>query len=900
MPNDADLAVVLRLKDQLTGEFRKVSGHFQGQARQMAGTMDAVRQATSRVVAALGGVLSVRFFARSIREAADFRRRMAEVSTLVDDSTVSFGRLGDELLALGREFGQPPEALTKGLYDALSAGVVGAADSMGFLRRAALFAQAGVTDVATSVDLMTTVLNAYGLSAEDAARVSDVLFQTVRLGKTTVPELAASMGQVASIASQAGVSIEEVGAALATMTSAGQRTEIAVTSLRGLLSSLVGLTDEQRRAAQELGFDLSLTSLRTKGLATFMRDLSIATKGNLDVLQPLIPNIRALSGVAALTANNAGKLAMNMEQVASAAGATDEAASKIAVTMATKLDRASAAWTTLRIRITEAISETNLFAGAVQGMLDLTELIEGAEPPSLDERFKRDAEASLRFARESEENARAAIRSQMFLLDSLQKQLGTVGSEIRDTGILGPDDAQVQLRDQLNLRISIVKGHLAQLEALVREFERRQARAGVTEIGLLLREGAAAFPGGVALPPSGDRSGDVNEDVETVRKLTAETAKHVEQLREALDIRRRTKLFGDDELAQLSRAMGLAVGELEQLQEKRRVAGSLSQAEEERVGVLQQLVALLQQSVLSRREDLRLAKEAKDADKDRAEREKQDQFLRDRQAAFDREIQFVAREIELLDARNDQERELLRILHDTEDMRSRLSGLARELGLEGIPEELRAMLAELENKRIKFALERDSLRNEFELLLQDVGPQLSQAFADILTDGAETGFDNLEEIGRRVLLSLGNQFLNLGIGSAGRSLFPNLFPSALGNVFRGGRIVPFARGGLPEIIDRPTVFPMAGGDVGLAGERGKEVAIAPLARTPGGRLGVEMVGGRGGDVNIVMPITIQGGDGGFLSLPPEKQVQIIMAHVEKGLRGRLAQAVAARTRSALV
>ena len=68
--------------------------------------------------------------------------------------------------------------------------------------------------------------------------------------------------------------------------------------------------------------------------------------------------------------------------------------------------------------------------------------------------------------------------------------------------------------------------------------------------------------------------------------------------------------------------------------------------------------------------------------------------------------------------------------------------------------------------------------------------------------------------------------------------------SAQGNVFSGGNVVPFARGG---IVDSPTVFPMKN-RIGLLGESGPE-AILPLKRGPGGKLGVESSGG-GGNVTV--------------------------------------------------
>ena len=65
------------------------------------------------------------------------------------------------------------------------------------------------------------------------------------------------------------------------------------------------------------------------------------------------------------------------------------------------------------------------------------------------------------------------------------------------------------------------------------------------------------------------------------------------------------------------------------------------------------------------------------------------------------------------------------------------------------------------------------------------------------------------------------------------SSISGLFGSAKGNAFQGGKVLPFAKGG---IVNQPTIFPMAQG-AGLMGEAGPE-AVLPLKRDAGGNLGV--------------------------------------------------------------
>jgi phage-related minor tail protein len=76
--------------------------------------------------------------------------------------------------------------------------------------------------------------------------------------------------------------------------------------------------------------------------------------------------------------------------------------------------------------------------------------------------------------------------------------------------------------------------------------------------------------------------------------------------------------------------------------------------------------------------------------------------------------------------------------------------------------------------------------------------------------------------------------------------------SAKGNIFAGGNVIPFAKGGIPDVVSAPTFFPMKNGRTGLMGEAGPE-AIMPLARDAAGDLAVRMVG-EGGNVTL-LPIT---------------------------------------------
>lgn len=282
--------------------------------------------------------------AAATREAVLFESAMAEVWSILDVGPERLAAMSDEVLKLAARFGEAPARMAKAAYQAISAGVPGGKVG-GFLGTAAKAGVAGVSDTFTAVDVLTTVVNSYGMAIEDAAKVSDLLFTTVREGKTTFPELASSIGRVAAIASQAGVSFEEVSAAIGTLTKGGLSTDEAMTALRQSLVSIIKPGEEAMEAADALGIRFSAAGLRAQGLGAFLQEVAEKAKGDVEAMARLFPNVRALAGVMSLAGSQSKEFARQLQVMYHATGATDKAFEKIAGTVGFRL---KAAWATIR------------------------------------------------------------------------------------------------------------------------------------------------------------------------------------------------------------------------------------------------------------------------------------------------------------------------------------------------------------------------------------------------------------------------------------------------------------------------------------------------------------------------------------------------------------------------
>ena len=184
------------------------------------------------VSAAATGALTV-----VTKTSSDFQNGMAKMSTLFDTSQVSVQKLSKEFLNLSNETGRGATELTEAGYQALSASVP--VEKLGsFIRTSANMAKVGFTDTATSVDLLSTAVNAYGLEADQADNIANKLVNTQNLGKTSVNELASSMGKVIPTAAGMNVNLDQLCTMYTLMTKQGIATAESTTYMNSMLNEL--------------------------------------------------------------------------------------------------------------------------------------------------------------------------------------------------------------------------------------------------------------------------------------------------------------------------------------------------------------------------------------------------------------------------------------------------------------------------------------------------------------------------------------------------------------------------------------------------------------------------------------------------------------------------------------
>ena len=281
-----------------------------------ASRIDNAYKSVSGTLVKLGAAVSAVELAKGIYNFADrFERSMAEVTTISETVTNNLGKFKQEIIEMSTEIPVPANEAAKALYQIVSAGHDGAA-GMEVLRVSAKAAVGGVTETVTAADAITSILNAYKKGAGEAENISDQLFTTVRLGKTTMGELGHSISQAIPIAASFGIESEQVLAAIATLTKSGTPTAQAVTQVRSAIKA----------ASEQLGDGYFKTHTFQQGL----QEIANKAGGSEAKLRALVPEIEAMNGILGLTGINAKTAASDLDELSNSAGATETAFQKMA------------------------------------------------------------------------------------------------------------------------------------------------------------------------------------------------------------------------------------------------------------------------------------------------------------------------------------------------------------------------------------------------------------------------------------------------------------------------------------------------------------------------------------------------------------------------------------------
>ncbi|MCR3758150.1 phage tail tape measure protein [Clostridium felsineum] len=237
----------------------------------------------------------------------DFDDGMQKVSTIADTSSENIRKMGDQVINLSNDTGQSTNVLQEALYETISSGVK-TGDAMKFLGNATKTAVGGFTDANTAVDGLTTVLNAYGMQASDATKISNQMIVAQNLGKTTFGEMAKSIGLVADTTANVNMKTQDLFSSLAVETAHGIDTSEAISGLRESLSNIIKPTDQATKMASQLGLEFNAAHLKSVGWAQFLKEIQEKTHGNTQEMGQLFGSVQGLNTMITLTSDSGMQL----------------------------------------------------------------------------------------------------------------------------------------------------------------------------------------------------------------------------------------------------------------------------------------------------------------------------------------------------------------------------------------------------------------------------------------------------------------------------------------------------------------------------------------------------------------------------------------------------------------
>lgn len=306
----------------------KVRDDASARLKSVAGTLDDVGRKSIANGKKLTAGITLPLVAMGVgiaKTSIEFSRGMGNVASLLPGNTKRVAQLREEVLKLGPETGASLGDLSQGLYQSLSA-FGDTADAATILENNAKAARAGAASVTDAINLTSAVTKAYGdSSAKAVSKASDLALLTVRMGQTTFPELAGSVGMVTPLTNELRVSQEELFATMGTLTGVtGGASEVA-TQLRGSLQSLMAPTADTAKALKAHGYESGKALIQDKGLAGAIGFLVNEADKSGKPLQSYISSIEGQVAALALAGPQSDKYRETLKAMNKAQGTTEEA-----------------------------------------------------------------------------------------------------------------------------------------------------------------------------------------------------------------------------------------------------------------------------------------------------------------------------------------------------------------------------------------------------------------------------------------------------------------------------------------------------------------------------------------------------------------------------------------------
>lgn len=320
--------LMIKIGAKADGSLKKACAAADKDIASLGKTASALgKAATAGLVAA--GTAAAGFATASVSSAMGYQKELSNIQTLLtgtdDEIAARTASISSDILAISDKTGVVTSNLTDGMYQVVSAfGDVD--DAAAILETAAKSAAAGNATTTDSVNLLSAVTKGYGdVSAEAVQKAADLSFETVRLGQTSFPELASSLGKVVPLASALGVQQEELYGTFATLTGVTGSTAEVATQYKAVLSGLMSPSNSMTAALSELGYSTADAAIESLGFQGTLQALMGTVGDDTQAMAKLFSSVEAQTAILALCGEQADTYAEKTAEMYEATGAADRA-----------------------------------------------------------------------------------------------------------------------------------------------------------------------------------------------------------------------------------------------------------------------------------------------------------------------------------------------------------------------------------------------------------------------------------------------------------------------------------------------------------------------------------------------------------------------------------------------
>lgn len=325
-----------RLKN-LNQQQEKIKQNISATKTQILGTVGAY----TAVAAAI--------YAGPVQAAQKYETALAKVNTIADTTQVPLEKISQEVMALSNKTGVAASALAEDVYNAISAGQ-DTGEAVNFVSASTKLAKAGFAETSQTLDVLTTILNAYGDKVGTVNDVSDMLIQIQNKGKVSVGELSSVMGKIIPTANAYNVGLEQLGATYAIMTSKGIAAAETTTYANSMLNELgkSGSTADKilRKVA---GGGFSDLMANGSSLAEVLNILQTEAQKSGKTIADMFGSAEAGKAAMSILSNGVDGFNASVEEMIKSTGATETAFGIMADTTENKMAKAKNSINNLQI-----------------------------------------------------------------------------------------------------------------------------------------------------------------------------------------------------------------------------------------------------------------------------------------------------------------------------------------------------------------------------------------------------------------------------------------------------------------------------------------------------------------------------------------------------------------------